>query len=143
MFKTSSFEQEIIEGMEKSLIGNQIENKYSFDKISRAADYLNSAAEILDDTGMYTEAEIITKLLEKIASSKKGKGESAARLHAMKTTGIPFLKNDASHADDDLSEVDTEVPDLPFDMFDDVIDVKDESEDPEFWGTDEPDEDEE
>lgn len=104
MFKTDSFEQELVEGMSKKLVSNQIENLYSFEKISKAADYLNSAAEILDDTGMTAEAELITRLLEKIAKSNSGskkklKNDSAARLKAMERTGIPFLKSDNNYLD--------------------------------------------
>ncbi len=109
MFKNSSFEQELIEGMSKSLVSNQLENKYSFDKIAKAADYLNSAAEILDDTGMYAEAELVTRLLEKIASKKKVKDspEAKARIKAMKRTGIPFIESDKNHV-----EIDSDVEDF-------------------------------
>lgn len=105
MFKMGSFEQELIEGMSKELLANQIENKYSFDKIAKAADYLNSAAEILDDNGMVVEAEIVTRLLEKIANKKKDKG-----LKNLKQTGTPFpLKDfDNSYIDDDLTSIDFE-----------------------------------
>ncbi len=119
MFKTGSFEKELMEGMSKSLIGNQIENKYSFDKIAKVADYLNSAAEILDDTGMYAEAELVTRLLEKIANSKKkSKNDSKSRVSAMKRTGIPFLKSDMNHLD-----LDAEVHDFE----DEELDSEDES----------------
>lgn len=57
--------------MEKTLLSNQLENKYSFDKVSKAADYINAAAELLDDTGFFTEAETLTNILEKLSSSNK------------------------------------------------------------------------
>ena len=67
MFKTASFEQELMQSMSEKLVENQTENQYSYNKIAKAADYLNAAAEIFDDTGMHKEAEVITRLLEKMA----------------------------------------------------------------------------
>jgi hypothetical protein len=73
MFKISSFEQELMEGMSQKLIQNESEDSYSYNKIAKVADYLNAAAELLDDTGMYKEAEAVTRLLESFASKGKKK----------------------------------------------------------------------
>lgn len=72
MFKTSGFEKELMQEMSKKLIENETENVYSYNKISKAADYLNAAAEIFDDTGMHKEAEMITRMLESLGQAPMG-----------------------------------------------------------------------
>lgn len=72
IFKIGSFETELASTMEKELFTNQLENKYSFDKVSKAADYINAAAELLDDTGFATEAKVLTKVIERLASEEEG-----------------------------------------------------------------------
>lgn len=67
MFKQSSFEDEIYRSMEKSLVKNQTENRHGFDKLAKAADLLNTAADIFDDAGMYKESKEITKVLQSMA----------------------------------------------------------------------------
>lgn len=70
MFKKENFEDELVKSMSQNLASNQVEKKYSFDKISKAADFINAAAEIFDDTGFHAEAEVLTRMLERIASLK-------------------------------------------------------------------------
>jgi hypothetical protein len=70
MFKLSNFEKELASSMQENLVSNQLDNKYSFDRIAKAIDLLHSAAEIFDDTGFHVEAEVITLMLEKIASKQ-------------------------------------------------------------------------
>jgi hypothetical protein len=67
MFKKASFENELASSMEKELVGNQLDNKYSFNKLAKVADYLNSAAELLDDTGYGAEADMVMKVLAQLA----------------------------------------------------------------------------
>lgn len=67
MFKVSSFEEEIYHSMEQKLANNRLENKYSFDKLSKAADYLNAAAELFEKAGMRKEADDVLILLRKLA----------------------------------------------------------------------------
>lgn len=74
--KISSFEQELIKEMQTNLISNQAENSFSFNNLSKAADYLNNAAELFDDVGMNKHAEAITKILEKIAHEDEEEYES-------------------------------------------------------------------
>ncbi len=64
MFKTGSFEKELYRSMEKKLMNNQLDNKYNFSKVSKAADYLNAAAEIFEKAKMYKEASEIVKIIE-------------------------------------------------------------------------------
>lgn len=67
MFKVSSFEDEIYRSMKQKLASSQLENKYSFDKLSRAADCLNAAAELFERAGMKKEADDVLILLRKLA----------------------------------------------------------------------------
>jgi len=67
MFKIGSFEDEIYRSMETKLVSNQLEDKFSFDKIAKAADYLNAAASLFDKAGMYSEAAEITEVLQSLA----------------------------------------------------------------------------
>lgn len=90
MFKTGSFEQELAESMEQSLVSNQVENKYSFERVAKAADLLHAAAEIFDDTGHHFEAEVLTRLLEKIAN--KGATKTAASLGDLTPAEIQFFQ---------------------------------------------------
>lgn len=71
MFKSSSFENEIYNSMEKKLISNQLENRYSFDKLSKAADYLNEAAELFEKAGMYKEATEVVDILKSFTHQLK------------------------------------------------------------------------
>jgi len=73
MFKISSSEEELYRSMQNKMCSNQLENKYSFDKISRAADYLNSAASIFDQAGMKKEAAEITEVLSDLAKQISSK----------------------------------------------------------------------
>ena len=70
MFKLGSFEEELASSMEKGLVSNQLENKFSFDKIAKVADYLSAAAELLDDTGHSAEADMVTKVLARLAGAE-------------------------------------------------------------------------
>lgn len=67
MYKQGSFEDEIYRSMESTLVKNQTENKHGFNKLAKAADLLNTAADIFDDAGMYEESKEITKVLRSMA----------------------------------------------------------------------------
>jgi len=70
MFKTGGFGDEIYRSMEKQLVSNQLEDKHGFNKLSKAADYLNSAAEIFEQAGMHKEAAEITGVLHSLAADQ-------------------------------------------------------------------------
>ena len=70
MFKIGSFEEEIASGMSKTLFSNQLENKYSFDRLAKAADYIGAAAELLDDTGFASQAQALMVVLKSLAGKK-------------------------------------------------------------------------
>jgi hypothetical protein len=67
MFKCSSFADEISESMKQILVSNAIDNKYGLSKIAKAADYLNIAAGICDQAGMYHQSDDITNLLKQLS----------------------------------------------------------------------------
>ena len=69
MFKLGSFEKELMTSMETKLAENQIENQYQFNKVAKAIDYLNKAADIFDQSGLKIEAEELTNIL--VSLSKK------------------------------------------------------------------------
>lgn len=71
--KQSSFSNEIMSGMKSHLAATKVENKYSFDKVAKAVDLLNTAADIFDDAGFKSESESITSLLESIAAKQTHK----------------------------------------------------------------------
>ncbi len=67
MFKVGNSEYEIMQSMEKSLTTYQTEKHFGFDKITKAADLLNNAAEIFEKVGMHQEAEEILGVLHSLA----------------------------------------------------------------------------
>lgn len=71
MFKSTSVENELFKSMQKTLTANQVENKHGFNKLAKAADLLNTAAEIFDQAGMQEEAEGITEVLQDLANGLK------------------------------------------------------------------------
>ncbi len=67
MYKPGSFEDEIYRSMEKTLVSHQVENKHGFNKLAKAADLLNTAADIFDRAGMSKESAEVTKVLQSMA----------------------------------------------------------------------------
>lgn len=67
MFKVGSLEKELYRSMEKQLMNNQLENKYSFSKISKAVDCLNMAADIFERAGMCKEASEIIQIIKTLS----------------------------------------------------------------------------
>lgn len=76
MFKTASFEEEIYKSMEKSLVANQAEKSHGFNKLAKAAECLNAAAEIFDQAGMQTEAAEVTEVLQGLVEHLSSKTSS-------------------------------------------------------------------
>lgn len=68
MFKGGSVEDELMRSMEKELVSKQLDNKHGFDKLAKAIDYLNAAADIFENAGLHKEAEEITNILEIMSS---------------------------------------------------------------------------
>lgn len=76
MFKLGSFEEEIYSSMKKNLVSNQLDDRYSLDKIAKAADYINNAAELLDASGFKVEAEMLTGVLKRLANEENDENEA-------------------------------------------------------------------
>lgn len=68
IFKPGSCESYLYKAMQENMAANKSIKKTSIDKVAEAVDLLNRVAELFDDTGLYTESEIITRMLERIAS---------------------------------------------------------------------------
>lgn len=66
MFKLANLEDELRQTMEKTLLANQVEQTHGFNKLAKAADYLNAAAEIFENAGMHSEASAIIDVLEEV-----------------------------------------------------------------------------
>lgn len=73
MFKKASFEEEIYRSMETKLVSGQVENKYGFNKLAKAADLLNAAAEIFEQAGMTQQANEVIEVLQDLAQQLSGK----------------------------------------------------------------------
>jgi hypothetical protein len=71
MFKTASFEEEIYQAMEKTLVANQVENNYGFNKLAQAAECLHNAAEIFDQAGMHDTATEVMEVLQQLSEAVK------------------------------------------------------------------------
>lgn len=70
MFKCGSIENELMQSMEKQLFANQVEEQHKFNKLEKAIDYLNAAANIFEQAGFYKEAEEVTDVIKDMASKK-------------------------------------------------------------------------
>jgi hypothetical protein len=64
MFKTANCQDELLESMEKNLVAHQVENQYGFQKLARAIDCLNAAAEIFEQADMPEVSEQIAVVLQ-------------------------------------------------------------------------------
>ena len=73
MFKYGSFESEIYRAMEKQLVAKQVEDTHGLNKLAKAADYLDSAAELFENAGMHSQAAEVTEVLRKLAEQLKTK----------------------------------------------------------------------
>ena len=76
MFKNSSFEEEIYRSMEKQLVAKQVEDTHGFNKLAKAADYLNAAAQVFENAGMHKQAAEITEVLQDLVKQFSGKTSS-------------------------------------------------------------------
>jgi hypothetical protein len=67
MFKQDGLEDELYRSMETTLVKNQMENSHGFNKLAKATDLLNIAAEIFEHAGMLKESIAISEILEGLA----------------------------------------------------------------------------
>jgi hypothetical protein len=132
MIKKSIFEQELIAGMQKQLIKQAKQENY--DHLEKAADYLNSAAEIFQDMGMIKNADKILSILSKIAETHKPHDPRKVPDHHTKgLTNEKMVKNLEHHGHpmnmaDDGNLADQEIEDVleVSDNFQELHDFEDE-----------------
>lgn len=67
MFKFGSSEDELVRSMEKTLVSSQVEQRHGFNKIAKAIDYLNKAAELFEKAHMSETVVSINNALQKVA----------------------------------------------------------------------------
>ncbi len=115
MFTRKSSVDEIASSMERQLIDGAINKQAEVEiRLVKAANYLNAAAEIFDESGLCAHAELITAVLESLAAKKskkkkklkdkaKSKAPSSEKMVAnLKEKGWVFDENGA----DDTNFVD-------------------------------------
>ena len=114
MIKKSVFEEELVAGMHQELIKNATNQDTS--DLGQAVEYLNSAIDILEDTGMSAQADQVLHILMKIAtdtndakkpkdprhiSDRHTKGLSSEKMVSnLKHHGTVFNMADDGKADD-------------------------------------------
>lgn len=93
MFIKKSFVDEIANSMERHLVDGAINKQAEKQaQLVKAADYLNAAAEIFDESGMVAHAEVITSVLESLAAKKKDKNKAKDKKKAKKPVKKPAKK---------------------------------------------------
>lgn len=93
MFKQSSFEEDIYKSMEQHLMAHQVENQHGFNKLTKAADYLNSAAQLFDKAGLHSQAAKITELLQELSAQFSSKASE----HKKKTCNCEQVACEKDH----------------------------------------------
>lgn len=83
MFTKKSFVDEIAGSMERHLVDGAINKQAEQQaKLVKAADYLNAAAEIFDESGLTAQAEVVTAVLESLAAKKSKKDKKKVKSKA-------------------------------------------------------------
>lgn len=131
MIKKSIFEDILIAGMHQQLIKQAKQVEY--DELEKAADYLNSAAEIFEDIGMVRRSEQVLSILAKIGQKKPSDPRKMPDHHTKGLTVDKMVKNLAEHGHpmnlaDDENFADQEIEDVleVSDNFDEIHDFEDE-----------------
>ncbi len=88
MIKKALFEDELIAGMQRELQAH--EKKQGMENLVKAADYLHSAMDILEEAGLTVQAEGIFKILSKIAAEahKPPHPKNPLNIHDPHTKGL-------------------------------------------------------
>ncbi len=96
MFKHKPDINEIAAAMERHLVEGAINKQAQVEeRLFKAADYLNSAAEIFDESGLVAQAELITAVLESLAA-KKSKKKLKSKPKKVEPKKNPFKKAPSS-----------------------------------------------
>ena len=122
MFIRKSDNDDIAKLMAKTLddksfafLENESVNADTSAQLDKAVDFLNSAANLFEDAGMRTEAEMVTVIIEKIASMpdmKKIKHESEKEVKNLKHTGTMFSFDKSDAKDQESKELDLDEADV-------------------------------
>lgn len=86
MIKKSVFENDLIVGMQREL--QPFEKKAAINNLVKAAEYLQSAAEIFEEAGMTAKADKILQILEKLAHGGDTKVKAMPSLKALMGAGV-------------------------------------------------------
>lgn len=70
MIKKSVFEEELVIGMDREL--RSMATGHDLKDLAKAADYLHSAMDLLEETGLTVQAEEVFQILSKIANKHNG-----------------------------------------------------------------------
>jgi hypothetical protein len=90
MFIKKSFVDEIATSMERQLVDGSINKQAEAQsQLVKAANYLNAAAEIFDESGLNIQAELITAVLESLAAKKKVKSKGKSKPKTKKEKEAP------------------------------------------------------
>lgn len=80
MFIKKSLENEIVSEMQRHLVEGAINKQAEqIQRLVKAADHLNAAAELCDESGLFAYAEVITAVLESLAAKKNKKKKNKAK----------------------------------------------------------------
>lgn len=101
IFKPGNCENYLYEAFQQKLAENKSLIKNDIDKITEAADLLNRVAEVFDDVGLFTESEVITRMLERIASKNINK---TSQLNYLSKDDLDFYEGLAPHHKKKLNE---------------------------------------
>ena len=63
---SDDFSAEIMSSMRNNLAASSVEKTHSFKKLAKAIDYLNDAAEIFDDNGLYIQSSELGSVLSSL-----------------------------------------------------------------------------
>lgn len=93
MIKKSVFEDELISGMQRELRTH--DQKQGFANLDKAVDYLNSAVQILEESGMTAKADRVLRILAKIAIRHDSNVKEMPSIKTLMDNGVTMedLKN--------------------------------------------------
>lgn len=123
MIKKSVFEEELIHGMQRELHSHN--KKQGMNNLVKAADYLHSALEILEEAGFDTQADKVFQILKKIAEDRPNKPKDPTKVSDKHTSGLTSekqVKNLIDHgtvfnmADDGADLLNAEFSDMPLEV---------------------------
>ncbi len=87
MFTKRSNVNEIADAMQRQLVDGAIDKLATAQaQLVKAADYLNAAAEIFDESGLSVQAEVVTAVLESLAGKKRKGKKSKPKAKAKSKT---------------------------------------------------------